>query len=862
MKFFKLKSLIAFLIPFTLLVLTFSFFDIGPNLTYDTMLIDAYQQYISFNHELVRMIKELDWQSFLYNWNIGTGVNFLGTFAYYLSSPLSILFLFFDESRLNDAFYFITLIKISLSGATMYYLLTNRHKEENYYTLFFSTAYALMSYNLLYHFNLMWLDAVYMFPLILKGIHDLIENKKTNILFFSLLYTFLSNFYISFMIGIGSVIYLFLITMFQESYGFKFFFKKLIALGLRALLAILCLSFLILPTFINILSSSQNIEYTPCLISVYTDVMFKFFIGANDGVSNTATPNLYIGLLPLFFALYYFFFAKRKTQIVLTLTTLFFFTSFTFAPLIKFWHAFKYPTWFPGRFSFIFSCFIILIAYRGFLLFIKHENERYWKRSFIKTISFATLFVSLLFTAFMLLLGYKTYLPLDQIIPLKTLVLNALFLMVYFTLFILHQNYRGFIYIPLLFTFFLFELGVNASINFNRLNELYIYQPHDVYQLLMNRKTIYDEAFDEKPVDRTQTYEQIVLNENLFYGTKGLSNFNTLSYNKLNSLLRRMTNYDYELDTHLFEYNFYSPIIHHLFNVKYSGLPLNLLGDDYTPLTNYFNVNEDVLSIGYMVSDKILQPIEWSENPLKYQEDFLNALIDETYELTEEIDYEVFNLHNFKLEDEKYQREDKEQESSLSIRALIKDPNRPIYLQLNNYYRNNYGNLELSTNYHPELITQSSDSLKNLYLGKVNSDNPLEISLKLNTELKEIFFEMPKLYYFDQLKFEEIIKDLKENELKNVRITGNKLSADLTTDHPGVLMLTIPYDKGWTVKVDGKKVESLALQDTLLGIEVSEGVHQIELEYTPLGFKTGVILSLISFSGIFIHYRLNKKRNI
>ncbi len=121
---------------------------------------------------------------------------------------------------------------------------------------------------------------------------------------------------------------------------------------------------------------------------------------------------------------------------------------------------------------------------------------------------------------------------------------------------------------------------------------------------------------------------------------------------------------------------------------------------------------------------------------------------------------------------------------------------------------------------------------------------------------------MPKLYYFDQLKFEEIIKDLKENELKNVSITGNKLSADLTTDHPGVLMLTIPYDKGWTVKVDGKKVESLALQDALLGIEVSEGVHQIELEYTPLGFKTGVILSLISFSGIFIHYRLNKKRNI
>ena len=33
-------------------------------------------------------------------------------------------------------------------------------------------------------------------------------------------------------------------------------------------------------------------------------------------------------------------------------------------------------------------------------------------------------------------------------------------------------------------------------------------------------------------------------------------------------------------------------------------------------------------------------------------------------------------------------------------------------------------------------------------------------------------------------------------------------------------MTSIPYEPGWTIKVDGKKVEPIALADALIGIRV------------------------------------------
>jgi uncharacterized membrane protein YfhO len=58
------------------------------------------------------------------------------------------------------------------------------------------------------------------------------------------------------------------------------------------------------------------------------------------------------------------------------------------------------------------------------------------------------------------------------------------------------------------------------------------------------------------------------------------------------------------------------------------------------------------------------------------------------------------------------------------------------------------------------------------------------------------------------------------------------------------LFLSIPYDSGWKVKVDGKEVKTCRIGDAFLGVKVPSGEHTVSLKYTPPGFSIGWKVSL------------------
>lgn len=59
----------------------------------------------------------------------------------------------------------------------------------------------------------------------------------------------------------------------------------------------------------------------------------------------------------------------------------------------------------------------------------------------------------------------------------------------------------------------------------------------------------------------------------------------------------------------------------------------------------------------------------------------------------------------------------------------------------------------------------------------------------------------------------------------------------------GQLVLSIPSEKGWTMKVDGKDVEYEDFSDTFVSIHLDEGEHEIELYYETPGLKAGAAIS-------------------
>ena len=61
-----------------------------------------------------------------------------------------------------------------------------------------------------------------------------------------------------------------------------------------------------------------------------------------------------------------------------------------------------------------------------------------------------------------------------------------------------------------------------------------------------------------------------------------------------------------------------------------------------------------------------------------------------------------------------------------------------------------------------------------------------------------------------------------------------------------MLVFTIPYEKGWHIKIDGESVNHSRVLYVLTGVSVLEGEHTIEMRYVPEGLAAGIIISIIS----------------
>lgn len=93
-------------------------------------------------------------------------------------------------------------------------------------------------------------------------------------------------------------------------------------------------------------------------------------------------------------------------------------------------------------------------------------------------------------------------------------------------------------------------------------------------------------------------------------------------------------------------------------------------------------------------------------------------------------------------------------------------------------------------------------------------------------------------------------------EKKNNSYLKGKIT--VTSSHP-VALLTIPYDKSWSLLVDGEKTELVCVLDNLMAFQSSPGTHIFELRYRPRGFTAGCIVSITFLLLLIILALFNKK---
>ena len=139
-----------------------------------------------------------------------------------------------------------------------------------------------------------------------------------------------------------------------------------------------------------------------------------------------------------------------------------------------------------------------------------------------------------------------------------------------------------------------------------------------------------------------------------------------------------------------------------------------------------------------------------------------------------------------------------------------------------------------------------------------------------------INFTADGVYTFDSLKvcFQPLdnlagrLSALSENKLEDVNLNKNpisfataEISGTANLEEEKIMLLSIPYSKGWTAYVDGEKTTLLKANTMFMALPLSEGYHEIVLKYNTPGMLIGFILTLAGFVLFFVLLKKQLKRN-
>ena len=846
----------AFLIPILIVVINLIYMEIkipgyfskGENL----LLADMSSQYNSLYSYIQDVY--IGKASIFFSFSKSLGGNMASTVGYYLASPFNILYLFFNKESIPLCTFIIYLLKIGLCGLFMNIFLQKRLKTNNWKLIIFSTFYALCAYTVNYYFNNMWLDVVLMTPLVMYGINYIIENKKIYLYTIFLSIAIISNFYISYMLCIFCVIYFLfeIIIRFKLKNNFKEIKKIILKFIIGSLLAggISCI--LLLPALTN-LSEVMRFKTNPNQLkydmrglknTIFNDILSKLYIGSHSKESTLSRnrPNLYFGILPLVLCYFYYFNKKikLKEKILSFLITFLFFISF-FIPVINiFWHAFSFPNGYICRFSYLFCFFMIFIACRNLIKLDKIK--------IIPSIIFIGLYIWM-----------STYISKQYLVFLekKDIIISCVFVIIYIiTLFILSRIKKGKIVLSIiLFIAAIIEIYLNFS---------------DC--LITNQKmkiiTSYSNFYND-------VCPQINDIENDFYRIDGNYYFSYLDSMicRTKSLTSSLSTNDGKLYKSLYDYGY--SITYTTVSEDVNKLPVmdSLLGIKYYYSKDEFN---DTL---YTFKDKIYTTKynyvekDWKEKIIYLYENpyalNLGFMVDNNYP-------KIYKKGNF----------DNNYEYLNSLFKAITGNNEDIFHEYSsNYLGNNQyifsidndsKYLYLSYKYPISINWTSYESIyiNNEYVETGNSDdvgiikvpnkyNNQDIVVRIgydNYSYTNTVVDSLVMYSFNQEQFVEDINILKQNQIKLIKMDKNELEANVDVKDKKILFLSIPYDKGWSIKVDGKKTNYFNIGHGFIGLELSEGKHNIKMKYVSPNFYKGCIISLISIILLILYESKNKRK--
>ncbi len=865
------------------MMLVYYCYDLFPFGETTILRMDLYHQYGPLFAEFYDRVTNL--KSFLYSWQTGLGSPFLGNYFNYLSSPTSIIMLLLGHENMPEAIAGMIITKAALSAASFTYYLKKSQCRHDYTTAAFGILYAMCGYFIAYYWNVMWIDAMVYFPLVILGIENIINRRNPRIYIAFLAMTLLSSYYMGYMTCIFSVIY-FLIYYFSRNEGsslhestpytlgengekkytfkdkikgslflrsgFTFAFASIAAAGLVAISLV--------PTFMILRNCSATSGTFPQNYESYYSI-FDFLANHLASVNPTirssgedVLPNVYCGIATVILVPLYLFTKsvplKEKVAHVALLGIMYF--SFNINILNYIWHGFHYPNDLPYRWSFMYSFILLIIAYKAFTRLHEFSGRA------ILGAGMAVLGAIILIQE----IGSKNV---EEI----TVLISIIFVVTYCLVFALMKDpkYQQSAVAVLLLCCIIGEVSCANTDRYSmdQLKSNFVGDYGD-FETLKQELDEYDGG-DFYRMDLTYNRARM---DPAWYGYNGVSTFSSMAYERMSNVQSDLGIYGNYINS--YTYHLQTPVYNMMHSLKY------VVDNDeaVTVETDYYNQlmssgkftayeNKYLLPIGFAVNSDLANWQTDITNPFTVQSDWFeySTGVSDVFGMMNIDEIQYYNMDEITSgldTGDIYYTKSGEGEGELTF-ILKTEETKHCYLFVDSY---DFDSIIIRKD--GEDFTQYTDEPYIYDLGVVTPEEEVAVIITIEDSDYGYIDFFP--YYVNDDKLNEGYEILKSRAMNIESFEETKIKGTVSTAEDMLFFTSIPYDKGWTVKVDGTKIaeeDYVALQDAYLCFNLPAGEHTIELSYRPQGLLLGVgisTLTVIALIAAAIIFKKRRERNV
>ena len=856
-----------------IMTVVFFCYDLAPFGNITILRMDLYHQYGPLFAELYERVTNLD--SLLYSWTSGGGGAFLGNFYNYLASPFGLLMLIMGHKNMPEAISLMILLKAVTASFTFSYFISKKFKEQNPLVSAFGVLYACSGYFIAYYWNVMWLDAFYIFPLVMLGIEKLIAERKMKLYTITLALTLVTNYYMGYMVCIFSVLYFiyyyFCNFNFSDTYfgrlakrekGIKGFFSwatnnlrnsKFFDCGVRfaftSVSAALLAAFALVPVYFVLSSCSATSGSWPQELKTYFSI-FDFLANhlayLDPTIRSSGTdvlPNVYCGILTVMLVPLFIFSNKISIkEKIFSIGILGVMFASCYTNYLNFiWHGLHFPNDLPYRFSYMYSFLLLIFAFRALQNIKEYTNRQ------IIGVGVATVFFIILVQE----IGSKNFSETGVWICVAFIGIYCLALGI-----LKSDKYPAIAAAALILCSCCAEYTVANTNNYSMDQaKVNFVGDYDNFQEIKQK-------IDEYEGNNDYRMELTALRARMdpcWYYYNGMSTFSSMAYERVSNMQSHLGMFSNYINS--YTYNRQTPVYNAFFALDYivdnnTGLKTEMSDKLYKEIgavakyTAYENLYQ--LPIAFRVNEDILQWSHDSPNPFEVQSGLFEATtgINTVFNDMElnSISGNGVNCTDLSGSDLGYYPYAATQETgaSATFDLTVKESgNGYLYLKSSN------NDIDAITITLPngDTVSQSIDTKPYIYdLGELKEGDTIKIYAPFDG------INDGYLYLYavtlDMASFEAGYNTLTADSLNISTFDETHIKGTVNASEDGILYTSINYDLGWSVYIDGVKLKNDEIHDignnALLGVDITAGEHTVEFKYVPQGLYAGIAISVVA----------------